>query len=135
MAMDHLPRPANPTIDLGGIPATQDTFRSIRQFSVIDKFECQKRYISMTLNLGIDHVVPWIHERRLHFLHRRQAQVSPSPTSARNSPGTLSGLCLILGENPNQRMNGIFVALNKKGRLTEECLWKKTRILRFKVSN
>jgi len=33
--------PANPTIDLGGIPANQDTFRSIRQFSVIDKVECQ----------------------------------------------------------------------------------------------
>src|SRR6267378_5783037 len=72
MAMDDLPRPTNPTIDLGGIPASQDTFRSIRQFSVIDKVECQKRYISMTLNLGIDHVVPWIRERRLHFLHRRQ---------------------------------------------------------------
>src|SRR6266436_8845329 len=72
MAMDHLPRPANPTIDLGGIPASQDTFRTIRQFSVIDKVERQERYISMTLNLGIDHVVPCIHERRLHFLHRRQ---------------------------------------------------------------
>src|SRR5256884_284687 len=37
MAMDDLPRHANPTIDLGGIPASQDTFRSLRQFSVIDK--------------------------------------------------------------------------------------------------
>src|SRR5260370_3346780 len=73
--MDDLQRPANPTIDLGGIPASQDTFRSIRQFSVIDKVECQERYISMTLNLGIDHVVPWIRERRLHFLHRRQPQL------------------------------------------------------------
>src|SRR5258708_37417087 len=52
MAIDDLPRPANSTIDLGGIPASQDTFRSIRQFSVIDKVECQERYISMTLNLG-----------------------------------------------------------------------------------
>jgi hypothetical protein len=75
MAMDGLPRPANPTIDLGGIPASQDTFRSIRQFSVIDKVECQERYISMTLNLGIDHVVPWILERRLHFLQRRPPQL------------------------------------------------------------
>jgi hypothetical protein len=73
--MDDLPRPANPTIDLGGIPASQDTFRSIRQFSVIDKVECQERYISMTLNLGIDHVVPWIRERRLHFLHWRKPQL------------------------------------------------------------
>src|SRR6266850_7207062 len=75
MAMDDLPRPANPTIDLGGIPASQDTFRSIRQFSVIDKVEYQERYICMTLNLGIDHVVPWIRERRLHFLHRCKPQL------------------------------------------------------------
>jgi hypothetical protein len=75
MAMDDLPSPANPTISFGGIPASQDTFRSIRQFSVIDKVECQERYISMTLNLGIDHVVPWIRERRLHFLHRGQPQL------------------------------------------------------------
>ena len=75
MAVDDLPCPANPTIDLGGIPASQDTFRSIRQFSVIDKVECQKRYISKTLNFGIDHVVSWIRERRLHFLHRRQPQL------------------------------------------------------------
>src|SRR5438552_1065260 len=79
MAMDDLPRPANPTIDLGGIPASQDTFRSIRQLSVIDKVERQERYISMTLNLGIDHVVPWIRERRLHFLHRRQPQLHRVP--------------------------------------------------------
>ena len=26
----------------------------------------------MALNLGIDHLVPWIRERGLHFLHRRQ---------------------------------------------------------------
>src|SRR5437879_4819780 len=71
MAMDDLPRPANPTIDLGGIPASQDTFRSIRQFSVIDKVECQERYISMTPNIGIDHVVPWIRERRINSLYRR----------------------------------------------------------------
>jgi hypothetical protein len=51
--MDDLPRPANPTIDLGGIPASQDTLRSIRQFSVIDKVECQERDIPMTLTLGI----------------------------------------------------------------------------------
>src|SRR5258708_8122350 len=83
MAMDDLPRPANPTIDLGGIPASQDTFRSIRQFSVIDKVECQKRYISKTLNFGIDHVVSWIRERRLHFLHRRQPQLHRvQPTGA-----------------------------------------------------
>src|SRR2546429_5353337 len=75
MAMDDLPRPANPTIDLGGIPASQDTFRSIRQFSVIDKVECQERYISMTPNIGIDHVVPWIRERRIHSLYRRQPQL------------------------------------------------------------
>src|SRR5882757_804803 len=75
MAMNDLPRPPNPTIDLGGIPASQDTFRRIRQFSVIDKVECQERYISMTLKLGIDHVVPWIRERRLHFLHRRQPRL------------------------------------------------------------
>src|SRR5438876_11781743 len=29
----------------------------------------------MTLNLGIDHVVPWIRERRLHFLHWRKSQL------------------------------------------------------------
>jgi hypothetical protein len=32
-------------------------------------------YISMTLKLGTDHVVPWIRERRLHFLHRRQPRL------------------------------------------------------------
>jgi len=73
MAVDDLPRPANPTIDLGGIPASQDTFPSIRQFSVIDKVERQERYISMTLNLGIEHVAPWIRERRLHFLDRNRS--------------------------------------------------------------
>src|SRR5713101_572522 len=72
MAVDYLPRPANPTVDLGGIPASNDTFRSIRQFSIVDKVERQERHISMALNLGIDHVVPWIRERGLHFLHRRQ---------------------------------------------------------------
>ena len=29
----------------------------------------------MALNLGIDHVVAWIRERRLHFLHRRKPQL------------------------------------------------------------
>jgi len=52
--------PANPTIDLGGIPANQETFRrAFGSFPLIDKVDCQERYISMTLNLGIDHVVPW----------------------------------------------------------------------------
>src|SRR3989442_8587166 len=72
MAVDDLPRSANPTVDLGGIPASQDTFRSTCQFSVVDKIERQERHISMALNLGIDHVVPWIRERGLHFLHCRR---------------------------------------------------------------
>ncbi len=72
MAVDDLPRPANPTINLGGIPASQDTFRSTCQFSVVDKIERQERHISMALNLGIDHVVPWIRERGLHVLHCRR---------------------------------------------------------------
>jgi len=72
MAVDDLPRPANPTINLGGIPASQDTFRSTWQFSVVDKVEPQERHISMVLNLGIEHVVPWIPERGLHVPHRRQ---------------------------------------------------------------
>src|SRR6267143_3679967 len=76
MAMDDLPRPANPTIDLGGIPARQDTFRSILQFSIIDKVECQERYISMTLDLGIDHVVPWIRSR-IHSNVADTPQVPP----------------------------------------------------------
>jgi len=36
MAVDDLPRPANPTINLGGIPASQDTFRSTRRFFVVE---------------------------------------------------------------------------------------------------
>ena len=46
------------TVDLGGIPASQDTFRSIWQFSTVGKVERQERHISMAPNLGIDHVVP-----------------------------------------------------------------------------
>src|SRR6266550_388499 len=72
MAVDDLPRPANPTVDLSGIPASPDMFRSTPQFSVIDKVERQEGHISMALNLGINHLVPWIRERGLHFLHRRQ---------------------------------------------------------------
>ena len=82
MAMDDLPRPANPTIDLGGIPASQDTFRSIRQFSVIDKVECQKRYISMTLNLGIDHVVPWtVNGGFIFFIGASRNCIASSPST------------------------------------------------------
>src|SRR5438874_1897488 len=69
MAVDDLPRPATSTINLGGIPTSQDTFRSPWQLSVVDKIERQKRHIAMALNLGIDHVVPWIGERGLHFFH------------------------------------------------------------------
>src|SRR6266576_5519035 len=72
MAVDDLPRPGNPTVDLSGIPASQDTFRSTWQYSVIDKVEHQKGHISLALNLGINHLVPWICERGLHFLHRRR---------------------------------------------------------------
>src|SRR5688572_23940791 len=71
MTVDDLPRPVRPAVDLCGIPASQDTFRSPRRSSVIDKVERQERYISMTLHLGIDHVVPWMCKRRLHTLHRR----------------------------------------------------------------
>jgi hypothetical protein len=67
MAVDDLPRPANPTVDLSGITASQDTFRIARQFSVVDKVESEERHISMTLNFGINHLVPWIRERGLHF--------------------------------------------------------------------
>jgi hypothetical protein len=72
MAVDGLPRPANPTVDLSRILASQDTFRSPRHFSVVDKVEHQARHISMALNLGIDHLVPWIREPGLDFPHRRQ---------------------------------------------------------------
>ena len=60
MAVDDLPGSPNPTVNLSGIPASQDTFRSTRQFSVVDKVEGQERHISMALNRVIDHLVPWI---------------------------------------------------------------------------
>ena len=60
MAVDDCARPANATVDLGGIPASQNTFRSIRQVSVVDKVERQERHISMALNLGVDYLVPAI---------------------------------------------------------------------------
>jgi hypothetical protein len=72
MAVDDLPRPATPTVDLSGIPASQDTFRSTRQFFVVDKVERQEHHVSMALNLGIDHLISRIRERGPHFLHWRQ---------------------------------------------------------------
>src|SRR5882762_2743115 len=82
MAVDDLPRPANPTVDLSGIPASQDTFRSTRQFSVIDKVERQEGHISMALNLGIDHLAPWIRERGFIFF------IGASRTCIASSPST-----------------------------------------------
>src|SRR5204863_7610489 len=47
MAVDDLPFPVNPTVDFCRIPASQHAFRSIRQFSIIDKVERQERDIDL----------------------------------------------------------------------------------------
>jgi hypothetical protein len=42
MAVDDLPFPVNTKADFRGIPAGEHAFRSIRQFSIVDKVECQE---------------------------------------------------------------------------------------------
>jgi hypothetical protein len=59
MAVDDLPFPVNPTVDLCGIPASQHAFRSIRQFSIIDKVERQEGDIAVALKLRLHLFVAW----------------------------------------------------------------------------
>lgn len=58
MAMDDLPRPANPTIDLRGIPASQDTFRTRLRLSVAvrrNEFEQRRPEIVAKIAAGAAH--------------------------------------------------------------------------------
>lgn len=58
MAVNDLPLPIDTTVDFRGIPAREHAFGSVRQFSIVDKVECQESDIAVPLNFGINHFVP-----------------------------------------------------------------------------
>src|SRR6266480_4930584 len=81
MAMDDLPRPGQSDYrPRWHSSEPRNVPEGIRQFSLIDKVDCQERYISMTLNLGIDHVVPWT--------EASFSSSAPAATAFASSPST-----------------------------------------------